>query len=72
MSIVVHNVTVDCRDPFGLATWWASLTGGKVADGDQPGDDERPVGEDGGVRLELPRYGARWYRLRRPGQRIAP
>jgi maltose alpha-D-glucosyltransferase/alpha-amylase len=35
-------------------------------------DDERPVGDDGRVRVELPRYGARWYRLRRAGQRIAP
>ena len=26
----------------------------------------------GRVKLELPRYGARWYRLRRAGQRIAP
>jgi glycosidase len=34
--------------------------------------DERPIGDGGRVRLELPRYGARWYRLRRAGQRIAP
>jgi maltose alpha-D-glucosyltransferase/alpha-amylase len=33
--------------------------------------DERRI-RDGRVKLELPRYGARWYRLRRPGQRIAP
>jgi maltose alpha-D-glucosyltransferase/alpha-amylase len=35
-------------------------------------DDERAVREGGRVRLELPRHGARWYRLRRDGQRIAP
>ena len=34
--------------------------------------DERRVGDGGRVKLELPRYGARWYRLRRAGQRIAP
>jgi trehalose synthase len=34
--------------------------------------DERRVRADGRVKLELPRYGARWYRLRRPGQRVAP
>jgi maltose alpha-D-glucosyltransferase/alpha-amylase len=34
--------------------------------------DERAVGDDGRVKLELPRYGTRWYRLRRAGQRIAP
>jgi maltose alpha-D-glucosyltransferase/alpha-amylase len=36
------------------------------------GDDDRRVGDGGRVKLELPRYGARWYRLRRAGQRIAP
>jgi glycosidase len=35
-------------------------------------DDERKVGDDGRVKVELPRYGGRWYRLRRAGQRIAP
>jgi maltose alpha-D-glucosyltransferase/alpha-amylase len=35
-------------------------------------DDERRVGDGGHVRLELPRHGVRWYRLRRDGQRIAP
>jgi glycosidase len=34
--------------------------------------DERAIGGDGRVSLELGRYGARWYRLRRAGQRIAP
>jgi maltose alpha-D-glucosyltransferase/alpha-amylase len=36
------------------------------------GHEERRIGDDGEVRVELPRYGARWYRLRRAGQRIAP
>ena len=35
-------------------------------------DDERGIGDDGRVSLELGRYGARWFRLRRAGQRIAP
>jgi hypothetical protein len=39
-KVLVHNVTFDCRDPFTLATWWAEMTGGKVAEGDQPGDEE--------------------------------
>ena len=34
--------------------------------------DERAIGDDGRVSLQLGRYGARWYRLRRAGQRIAP
>jgi maltose alpha-D-glucosyltransferase/alpha-amylase len=34
--------------------------------------DERAIGGDGRVPLQLGRYGARWYRLRRAGQRIAP
>ena len=36
------------------------------------GHDELSVGDGGEVALELPRYGARWYRVRRPGQRVAP
>jgi glycosidase len=32
--------------------------------------DELPL--DGHVEIALGRYGARWFRLRRPGQRIAP
>jgi maltose alpha-D-glucosyltransferase/alpha-amylase len=34
-------------------------------------DDLRPDG-DGCVEVELARYGARWFRLRAPGRRIAP
>jgi trehalose synthase len=34
--------------------------------------DERSIGDDGRVSVQLGRYGARWYRLRRAGQRIAP
>jgi trehalose synthase len=36
------------------------------------GHDVRSIGDDGRVRVELSRYGVRWYRLRRAGQRIAP
>jgi len=35
MSLRIETVTVDARDPEGLARWWADLLGGSVeADGE--------------------------------------
>jgi trehalose synthase len=42
---------------------------GMLVDLFQDEDHELEAGE---VTLELPPYGARWFRLRRPGQRVAP
>ncbi len=34
----LHSVTVDCHDPFALATWWAQALGGVLGSDDAPGD----------------------------------
>ena len=36
------------------------------------GPDELRTGEDGTAEVALGRYGSRWFRVRRPGQRLAP
>ncbi|MEV4279712.1 VOC family protein [Actinoplanes xinjiangensis] len=36
----LRHVTVDCADPYQLATFWSRLTGWPVSTIDQPGDDE--------------------------------
>jgi predicted enzyme related to lactoylglutathione lyase len=36
-------VTIDCSDPYTLATFWASVLDAKVSDEDRPGDDEALV-----------------------------
>lgn len=36
----IQHVTVDCADPYGLATFWSTVTGWPISDIDEPGDDE--------------------------------
>ncbi|MEU0561277.1 VOC family protein [Dactylosporangium maewongense] len=36
----LRHVTVDCADPYELATFWSRLTGWPISGIDQPGDDE--------------------------------
>ena len=36
----IKHVTVDCLDPYALATFWSTVTGWPVSDIDEPGDDE--------------------------------
>ncbi len=36
----IQHVTVDCRDPYGLATFWSQVMGWPISDIDKPGDDE--------------------------------
>jgi predicted enzyme related to lactoylglutathione lyase len=38
--VIVRHVTVDCADPYELATFWSAVTGWPLSDADQPGDDE--------------------------------
>jgi predicted enzyme related to lactoylglutathione lyase len=40
MTSTVHNVTVDTRDAFKQATWWAEVLGLSVSAEDNPGDPE--------------------------------
>ncbi len=38
--IEIHAVTIDCADPYELASWWSRATGLPLGEGDEPGDDE--------------------------------
>ncbi|MEU4154214.1 VOC family protein [Streptomyces sp. NPDC026659] len=43
MSSLIRHITVDCADPYVLATFWAGALGGSLADDDFPGDPEAVV-----------------------------
>ena len=36
----LRHVTVDCSDPYALATFWSRVTGWPMSDEDRPGDPE--------------------------------
>ncbi len=38
--IEIHAVTIDCADPYKLASWWSQATGLPLGEGDGPEDDE--------------------------------
>lgn len=38
--MVLRHITIDCADPYKLATFWSATTGWPVSDMDVPGDDE--------------------------------
>jgi catechol 2,3-dioxygenase-like lactoylglutathione lyase family enzyme len=40
MSSAVRHATIDCRDPYQLATFWTAVLGAKIHDDDQPDDPE--------------------------------
>ncbi|MFF4532249.1 VOC family protein [Streptomyces sp. NPDC001407] len=40
MASLIGHVTVDCADPYRLASFWAEVLGGSLADEDLPGDPE--------------------------------
>ena len=41
--MILRHVTVDCADPYALATFWSSVTGWPMSDDDNPGDPEALV-----------------------------
>ena len=43
MRSAIHNITVDCRDPYGLARFWAQVFDRPMHDDDHPGDPEAVV-----------------------------
>ncbi|MCT4355164.1 VOC family protein [Streptomyces sp. Je 1-79] len=43
MASLVRHVTIDCSDPYTLATFWAAALDSKVSDEDRPGDEEALV-----------------------------
>lgn len=38
--MILRHITIDCADPYSLATFWSETTGWPVSDVDEPGDDE--------------------------------
>jgi predicted enzyme related to lactoylglutathione lyase len=38
--MILRHVTIDCADPYALATFWSAVTEWPVSDQDEPGDDE--------------------------------
>lgn len=38
--MLLRHVTVDCADPYTLATFWSEVTGWPISAVDEPGDDE--------------------------------
>ena len=45
--MILRHLTIDCADPYELATFWSKVTGWPVSDVDEPGDPE--------VLIEAPR-----------------
>lgn len=43
MRSAIHNVTVDCREPYELARFWSQVVDRPMHDDDQPGDPEAVV-----------------------------
>ncbi|MCN9239275.1 VOC family protein [Streptomyces sp. RY43-2] len=43
MASVIRHVTIDCADPYTLASFWAEALDGSPADDDFPGDPEAMV-----------------------------
>jgi predicted enzyme related to lactoylglutathione lyase len=46
MTARVRHVTIDCADAYRLATFWADVLGGALAEDDHPGDPEAVVDAD--------------------------
>ena len=38
--MIFRHLTIDCADPYALATFWSAVTGWPVSDVDDPGDAE--------------------------------
>jgi predicted enzyme related to lactoylglutathione lyase len=47
MASLVRHVTIDCADPFALASFWAQALDGTLAEDDNPGDEEAVVNSAG-------------------------
>ena len=51
MTSTVHTVTVDCRDPYALASWWSQVLDLPLAGDDEPGDPEVLIERGAGAGL---------------------
>ncbi|NEA40248.1 VOC family protein [Streptomyces sp. SID11385] len=43
MASLIRHLTIDCADPHALATFWAAVLDGALAEDDFPGDPEATV-----------------------------
>lgn len=43
MTSTIRHITIDCANPYGLASFWAEVVGSAVDPEDQPGDDDSLV-----------------------------
>ncbi len=43
MRSAIHNITIDCRDPYELARFWSQVFDRPMHDDDHPGDPEAVV-----------------------------
>ncbi len=54
MASVIRNLSVDCADPYRLASFWSDVLGLPLHPDDEPGEDEAAVPlEDGRLLLFL-------------------
>jgi predicted enzyme related to lactoylglutathione lyase len=44
MTSLVHHITIDCADAYGLAGFWSQVTGLPISEHDFPGDPEAMIG----------------------------
>ncbi|MGW5419003.1 VOC family protein [Streptomyces sp. NPDC003943] len=51
MTSLVRHVTIDCSDAYALASFWAQVLDGRLADDDNPGDPEATVDSAGACLL---------------------
>jgi hypothetical protein len=51
VTSVVHNIAVDCADPYALASFWSAVTGDPLGEDDHPGDPVAVITMANGVNL---------------------
>ncbi|MGW8555674.1 VOC family protein [Streptomyces tubercidicus] len=51
MTSLVRHITIDCTDAYRLASFWAEVLDGELAEDDLPGDPEATVTAAGGALL---------------------
>ena len=55
VTSIVHNIAVDCADPYALASFWSAVTGNPLNPDDHPGDPVAIVTMTNGVNLYFAR-----------------
>ncbi|HUQ57571.1 VOC family protein [Lentzea sp.] len=50
MTSIIHNITVDARDSYEIATWWSKVLGHPLHPDDNPGDPECLIELPNGIR----------------------